>query len=294
MIWEKDDQSVALSYGPMQMKLDISVHGRKQPELGFVVAGYLIEQLKQLSEYMPQLKAMRAFEGPRPMYPPVLNKMIAAVGQIGDPELNTLSAVAGAFSETALNMALKLGASRVIVNNGGDIAMRDVTGAPIFLGIRRDIREDKPAMVLKADEQQRIFGACTSGFGGRSFTKGIASAVTVLAQTASAADACATYIANRTNADDPHILRCRADEIDSGTDIPGQTVTMKIGAVSARCKQEALSNGVTAARMLYDSSIIKGAVIFVKGEMRMWPEDGSIFQYERGYDDEDKKVLHSY
>jgi Uncharacterized conserved protein len=59
-------------------------------------------------------------------------------------------------------------------------------------------RPDEPGvmrtMVIHADDPSR--GVATSGRHGRSFSLGIADAVTVLARTASQADAAATIIAN--------------------------------------------------------------------------------------------------
>ena len=73
-------------------------------------------------------------------------------------------------------------------------------------------RPDRPGLmrtiVIDADDPVR--GIATSGRHGRSFSLGIADAVTVLAKTASQADAAATIIANAVDLPGhPAIIRCR-------------------------------------------------------------------------------------
>ena len=67
-------------------------------------------------------------------------------------------------------------------------------------------------MVIDADDPAR--GIATSGRHGRSFSLGIADAVTVLARTASQADAAATIIANAVDLPGhPAIVRCPAQRV---------------------------------------------------------------------------------
>jgi ApbE superfamily uncharacterized protein (UPF0280 family) len=54
-----------------------------------------------------------------------------------------------------------------------------------------------------------VRGLATSGWGGRSFSLGIADSVTVLARCAAAADAAATVVANAVDAEHPAIERRR-------------------------------------------------------------------------------------
>jgi ApbE superfamily uncharacterized protein (UPF0280 family) len=104
----------------------------------------------------------------------------------------------------------------------------------------------------------------TSGLGGRSFTKGIASAATVLAENASLADAAATVVGNYTNVEDPGIVRSRAETIYPDTDIAGEWVTMRVGLLPAEKVGEALQNGLNKARALCARGLIQGALIAVK------------------------------
>ncbi len=263
MIEKLQDERIFINHGPIQMVIDVSVKGKRMPEIGLEVGKHVLEQFDKLAQYTPKLKEMRTYRNTSSEFPEVLNKMIIAVEKSGYEELNTLGAVAGSFSDIALQKAIELGGTRVIVNNGGDIALRDIEGKPIRVGIPYTNDKEKGQLVLTITEEQDIHGICTSGIGGRSFTKGIATAAVALASDAATADACATYLGNVTNVEDENIIRCLAEEIDSGTDIKGQIVTLKVGQISKEKKYRALLNGLNAAEDLYKKGIINGAVICI-------------------------------
>jgi len=273
MIQQLPDNRVFIDYGPTRMVIDVYVGKERVPKIGVITAERVISQLKELAAYMPQLTKMRTFTKTSDEFPKVLNKMIVAVEKSGYQELNTLGAVAGSFSDFALEYALELGATRVIVNNGGDIALMDLTGKDIKVGIPLYKDTGNGQLVLTITNEMKIHGICTSGIGGRSFTKGIATAAVALTENAAIADACATYLGNMTNVDDENIVRCFAEEIDSGTDIPGHMVTLKVGQISERNKYKALFNGLSAAEELYKKGIIRGAIICIGNDIVKCPDD---------------------
>jgi hypothetical protein len=265
------DGRVFLNYGPIQMVLDISTSSGREPELGFAVAEYVVEQFQKLIEHMDVIKTGNCGRDIKSL-PPVAYKMINAVEKTGDRSLTPLAAVAGSFSEIALEKALDMGGERVIINNGGDIALKDIKGRTVNVGVPLGGESVEPRLILPVKDGQNICGICTSGLGGRSFTKGIAEAAVVLAPSSSVADACATHIANETNVQAEGIIRCRAEEIDTNTDIPGHLITLRVGGLSRKDIYRALLNGYKAAERLYEQNIISGAVLCVKGEIIMLPE----------------------
>jgi len=273
MFQQLPDNRVFIDHGPTQMVIDVYVGDERIPEIGVITAERVISQLEELAVYLPQLSKMRTYTKISDEFPKVLNKMIVAVEKSGYKELNTLGAVAGSFSDLALEYALELGGTRVIVNNGGDIALADLMGKDIKVGIPLYKDTVQGQLVLIITEEMKIRGICTSGIGGRSFTKGIATAAVALAENAATADACATYLGNMTNVDDENIVRCLAEEIDSGTDIPGQMVTLKVGQISERNKYKALYNGLSAAEDLYKRGIIRGAIICIGNDIVKCPDD---------------------
>jgi len=273
MIEKLQDNRIFVNHGPIQMVIDVSVGGTRDVEIGVKVGEHVLNQFDKLVPYVPELKEMRAFKGTNADFPEVLNKMIIAVEKSGYEELNILGAVAGAFSDLALEKAIELGATRVIINNGGDIALKDLEGKPIKVGIPYAGNDIKKQLVLTITEDKGINGICTSGLGGRSFTKGIATAAVALASDAATADACATYLGNMTNVEDENIIRCLAEEIDSGTDIKGQLITLKVGKISQEKKYRALLNGLKVAEDLYNKKIIKAAILCIDELIVRYPED---------------------
>jgi ApbE superfamily uncharacterized protein (UPF0280 family) len=111
----------------------------------------------------------------------------------------------------------------------------------------------------------------TSGLGGRSFTKGIASAATVLSETASLSDGAATVIGNFTNVEDPNITKSLAEKIYPDTDIAGEWVTIKVGRLSQEKIEEALKRGLSKAYTICQRGLIKGALIALQGKV-VWTD----------------------
>lgn len=100
------------------------------------------------------------------------------------------------------------------------------------MGLKTAIDARKPAYVIDLDCEKGIGGIATSGLGGRSFTKGIASAASAFSTNAAVADAAATVIGNFSNVNDPNIKRCMAETLYPDTDIPGEWVTQEVGELS--------------------------------------------------------------
>jgi hypothetical protein len=120
--------------------------------------------------------------------------------------------------------------------------------------------------VIDADDPAR--GIATSGRHGRSFSLGIADAVTVLAKTASQADAAATIIANAVDLPGhPAIVRLPANELQPDSDLGARLVTREVGALSESEIEQALEAGADCARRLLAAGLIEGAALRLKGEM---------------------------
>jgi hypothetical protein len=101
----------------------------------------------------------------------------------------------------------------------------------------------------------------TSGIGGRSFTRGIASAVTVIAANASIADAASTAIANACFVRDSNIRQMPAEQIDPNTDLAGQLVTIGIGKLTGSKRRIAQARALQRAEDLVAGGDIDGALI---------------------------------
>ncbi|HYF06964.1 MAG TPA: UPF0280 family protein, partial [Acetobacteraceae bacterium] len=77
----------------------------------------------------------------------------------------------------------------------------------LTIGLVRSLSRATPEGSILVTPDMNIGGIATSGWPGRSFSLGIAEAVTVLARDAATADAAATAIANAVNAEHPAIRR---------------------------------------------------------------------------------------
>jgi ApbE superfamily uncharacterized protein (UPF0280 family) len=156
---------------------------------------------------------------------------------------------------------------RSYVNNGGDIALHLSHGEHFTVGLmdRPDRHGLMRTVIVDADDPTR--GVATSGRRGRSFSLGIADAVTVLARTASQADAAATIIANAVDLPGhPAIVRCPAHDLQPDSDLGARLVTRDVGELTGHEIEDALESGAACARNLLTAGLIDGAVLRLQGE----------------------------
>ncbi len=265
---------VLVDHGPVTMTIQAGLKG--QPFTGAAVAGAELVPvlLSQLVEYLSLARLPVGELDPArdALYPEVLTRMTRSVRILGEPDFTPMAAVAGTFSDLVKEAVVAAGSDRVVVNNGGDIALHLGPGGPPFkVGIVSDLGKGMVTHVMNASPEAGAGGVATSGLGGRSLTKGVASAVTVTAQCGSLADAAATAIANAVNCQHDSVERCLAQELDHLTDIPGCLVTRRVGRLPASSVREALSAGLERAGQLYRQGVILGAVLFVQGRTAMIP-----------------------
>ena len=188
--------------------------------------------------------------------------------------ITPMAAVAGAVAEEILSAMLSAAdLSRAYVNDGGDIALYLCKGEKFEIGMID--RPDRPSLfgtttVTSAD---RIRGIATSGWRGRSFSFGIADAVTVLADHAPAADAAATIIANAVDLPGHSaILRIPACDLAPDSDLGSRPVTQAVGELSAPQIDEALARGRQTAALLLKIGLIRAAALHLRGETRVIAE----------------------
>jgi ApbE superfamily uncharacterized protein (UPF0280 family) len=199
----------------------------------------------------------------------VARRMHAAVAPFATAAFITpMAAVAGSVAEEILGAMLAAARlDRAYVNNGGDIALHLAGREQFTVGLMD--RPDRHGLmlmtVIDADDPAR--GIATSGRHGRSFSLGIADAVTVLAKTASQADAAATIIANAVDLPGhPAIIRCPANALQPDSDLGTRLVTRDVGALREGEIDDALQAGVSRAQQLLAAGLIEGAALRLLGE----------------------------
>jgi len=199
----------------------------------------------------------------------IARRMHAAVTPFAAERFITpMAAVAGSVAEEILGAMLAAAQlDRTYVNNGGDIALH-LTGVEQFaIGLmdRPDHRGVMQTIRIEAGDSAR--GIATSGRHGRSFSLGIADAVTVLAKTASQADAAATVIANAVDLPGhPAIARLPANELQPDSDLGARLVTRAVGRLGQNEIDEALASGLDRAQQLLAAGLIEGAALRLLGE----------------------------
>ena len=203
---------------------------------------------------------------------PIARRMLAAVRPYASRTFITpMAAVAGAVAEEILEtMIAAANLSRAYVNDGGDIALHLAPGEKFVVGMVE--RPDRAALfgTTTIDFTQPLRGIATSGWRGRSFSLGIADAVTVLADTAAMADAAATVVANAVDLPGhPRIGRVRACELAPDNDLGERLVTQSVGELTPGEIGEALEAGGRVAESLCGSGLIRAAALNLQGETRV-------------------------
>jgi len=207
-----------------------------------------------------------------PKWPPTLQLMFQAASAVGEPAFTPMVAVAGAVAQLALEAAIAAGAGTVLVENGGDLAVTVEPGDEITIGVARSLVDRTPSHVLAVTSSSLVRGVCTSGLGGRSFTRGIAEAATAASTGAALADACATCLANATYVASPLVEQRLARELDPDTDIPELSVTTRVGPLPPSLVRQALDQASAQAERLRRAGLLLGAVVSVQGLSVVIPE----------------------
>jgi len=265
-----DGRRLYLSHGPIDLVVEAfgdpaEVHrAYDQAQAVFpAILPTLAEELSLLRRPMDQIT-----DAPNG---PVARRMVAACRAHAPAFVTPMAAVAGAVAEYVLaHMVRGRHLSRAYVNNGGDIAVYLGAGQSFTCGLVADLH--LPALCgqvsLRAERPARgiaTSGRACSGQGGRSFSLGIADAVTVLADTAAAADVAATLIANAVDLPGhPSVMRTPARDLDPDSDLGARPVTVDLGPLSSGEVHQALRRGEREAARLRWSGLIEAAALLLR------------------------------
>jgi uncharacterized protein len=180
-----------------------------------------------------------------------------------------MAAVAGAVADEVLHaIVAHVPVSRAYVNNGGDIALHLGEGTQYRAAIAGLDGADHGRITIDAARDVR--GIATSGTGGRSLSLGIADNVSVLGQTAAAADVAATLIANAVDLPGHGaITRQPARDITPDSDLGARLVVTHVGPLGGSEIGEALDAGAKSARSMLQQGLILGAALFLRGSQRI-------------------------
>ena len=225
---------------------------------------------------------------------PIARRMVAAcrAHARGGRFITAMAAVAGSVAEELIaSFVAEPGVERAYVNNGGDIALHLAPGARAYeVGIVADADRHlaraaaiavqaalataaafalAPDGRVRIDAASAIRGIATSGWRGRSFSLGIADSATVLATTASAADAAATVIANAVDVADASIRRAPASSLRDDSDLGDRLVTVDVPPLPRRLVEQALEAGAVTAEAEIAAGRAIAAVLCLQGGVRL-------------------------
>jgi uncharacterized protein len=227
--------------------------------------------LDELCAELPLLRSRISSASPLPTGPSA-RRMADAVLPYGDRCFITpMAAVAGAVAEAVLAaMTAAAQLERAYVNNGGDIALHLSQGQRYTIGMVERPEHLSLFGSVEISAAMPVRGVATSGWRGRSFSLGIADAVTVLAESASQADAAATIIANAVDLPGhPAILRTPAREISPDSDLLDLPVTRAVGPLSPHEIIRALDSGVRVVEKLRAQGLIHAAALCLQENVRL-------------------------
>lgn len=266
-----DGRRLHLQDGPIDLIVEASGSKRHVAAACEAAARRFVSILDELCLELPLLRSQVSKEESRRPIGAIAQRMFAAVEPYAEQCFITpMAAVAGAVAEAVLtSMTVAAPLERAYVNNGGDIALHLAPGQRYTVGMVE--RPDRPSLFgsLEISAGEPVRGIATSGWRGRSFSLGIADAVTVLAETAAAADAAATIIANAVNLQGhPAITRVPAREISPDSDLGDLLVTRHVGPLSISEIATALEEGVRVAEDLRERSLIHSAALNLQGHIR--------------------------
>jgi ApbE superfamily uncharacterized protein (UPF0280 family) len=264
-----DGRRLHLNHGPIDLIVeafgDISeVHAaHDQAAARFpTILGELVEEL-------PMLRSA-ASSRPRDVRGAIARRMEAAVRPLAHEHFITpMAAVAGSVADEILTVMLDgRTLQKAYVNNGGDSAFFLAPGQSMKLAVAGTGNGFADRVLFRAEDPAR--GVATSGWRGRSFSLGIADAVTVLARSGAEADAAATIIANAVDLPGHSAIRREpASSLAPDSDLGDLHVTTGVAALSACDVAAALEAGLSMAETLLERGLIEAAALFLNRDIRL-------------------------
>jgi uncharacterized protein len=262
------DGRLHLQHGPIDLIIE-AWGARAEVEAAYQIAGtrfadvleVLVQELSQLRT--PLVGAYPLLRGP------VAKRMLAACWPHRADFITPMAAVAGSVADEILAAMCKDSElDRAYVNNGGDIALHLAQGNALTLGVVNNACNPAIDATVTLAAAMPVRGLATSGWRGRSQSRGIADAVTVFAADAAAADAAATMIANAVDVEHAAISRMPARALRADSDLGELPVTVAVGALPASVRAEALARGCERANALQRQGLIYAAYLALQGEAR--------------------------
>lgn len=257
---------VLVDWGPMTLSISAWADGEPRPVMAASAARVALRCLAVLSDFQNYMRRrVRDLPQGRPL-PEVVARAVEACRAV-DQDLTPLAAVAGAVADQVADAAVALGADKVVVNNGGDVALRLGPGQRLSVGLRPPSADDgEPAPLLgrlRLNASDGVGGVATSGWQGRSLSSGVADLATAWAASAALADAAATVLGNAARAEGA-AQSAPASEIDPECGLGEQAITTKVERLNQAQRAQALQGALSRSQALNSRDLIVGCVVLVQ------------------------------
>jgi uncharacterized protein len=232
----------------------------------------LVPELTLLKSDVRLMPPERAFDSGT-----VARRMCIAASNYASEFLTPMAAVAGSVADELLEVAITFDLAKVILNNGGDIALYLAPFQQTIINVLAPVGQ----LRLQAQAQRQCLGVATSGWSGRSFSLGIADAVTVIGVNAAFADAAATVIANQVGPTLVHagIVRRPASELKDDSDLGQLPVTVSVSSLPLDLVRTAIDQGRKQAHDLLRQKKILSASICLQSEFAFVHDDFQPYFY---------------
>jgi len=267
--WLADGRRLHLNHGPIDLIVE-AFGSADECRAAYEQAVTRFQTiLIEVVEELPELRLPAFFLAPRAFVGATARRMETAIMPLAECFITPMAAVAGSVADEILD-ALLAGRrlDRAYVNNGGDCALHLGGGEAMTVAIAGTGNGMADRVTIRAEDGVR--GVATSGWRGRSFSLGIADAVTVLARSGAEADAAATLIANAVDLPGhPAIARVPARDLAPDSDLGEMLVTQSVGALDAAEVARALDSGLAVAEDFRRRGLIAASALFLAGEARI-------------------------
>lgn len=266
-----DGKRLHLQDGPIDLVLQAFGAGGEVRNAYEAAVLRFVTVLDELCSELSLLRAQATNGGPEPRGK-IAQRMARAVAPYAERTFITpMATVAGAVAEEILEaMTSSARLPKAYVNDGGDIALHLEPREEFAIGMVD--RPDRPSLFGTASVRSHdpVRGIATSGWRGRSFSLGIADAVTVLAERASQADAAATIIANAVDLPGhPAISRAPARSLAPDSDLGDLLVTQDVGELSPEEVSSGFKAGLAVAQALAAEGLIHSAALRLRNTTRI-------------------------
>ena len=254
MFIKEEDNRLFLRHGPINIVLEAVGIDK---DLAYQnVKGYFETLLEQLVLDMELLKEEVVFN--RKFNNKISQSMQDATERYSPAFITPMAAVAGSIADNILRVLINnTNLEKAYVNNGGDVSF--------YLNKNQIMKTSLaaiPNMIAEIKYKDKSRGIATSGWRGKSFSRGIADSVTVLADNAAMADAAATMIGNAVDIyNHPKIKKQPANEMYEDSDLKNLLITVEVGLLTKVEIKEALKNGYQTALQYINKDLINTALI---------------------------------